>query len=82
MKIHDTLSGSKKSFEPSLDKVRMYVCGITPYSSAHVGHAMSAIVFDVIRRYLEFKGYEVIHIQNFTDVDDNSLIGLQRRMNQ
>ena len=70
MKIHDTLSGSKKSFEPSLDKVRMYVCGITPYSSAHVGHAMSAIVFDVIRRYLEFKGYEVIHIQNFTDVDD------------
>jgi len=48
----------------------MYVCGVTPYSDAHVGHAMSYIVFDTIRRYLEFIGYQVIHIQNFTDVDD------------
>lgn len=70
MKIHDTLSGLKSDFIPLGDKVRMYVCGITPYSSAHVGHAMSAIVFDVIRRYLEHKGHEVVHIQNFTDVDD------------
>jgi cysteinyl-tRNA synthetase len=48
----------------------MYVCGPTVYDKAHVGHAMSAIVFDVIRRYLEFRGYEVAHVMNFTDVDD------------
>ena len=48
----------------------MYVCGITPYSASHVGHAMSYITFDVVRRYLEWRGYNVLHIQNFTDVDD------------
>ena len=48
----------------------MYVCGVTPYDSAHVGHGMSLISFDVIRRYLEHRGYEVRHIQNFTDIDD------------
>src|SRR5438128_1734348 len=48
----------------------MYVCGVTPYSDAHVGHAMSSIVFDTIRRYLEYRGYRVTYIQNFTDVDD------------
>ena len=48
----------------------MYVCGVTPYDSAHIGHAMSAIVFDVIRRYLEHRGYEVRQSQNFTDIDD------------
>ena len=48
----------------------MYVCGPTVYSDAHIGHAMSSIVFDFIRRYLEYKGYEVRHVMNFTDVDD------------
>ncbi len=48
----------------------MYVCGVTPYMDAHVGHAMSYIVFDVVRRYLEFKGYRVNYIQNVTDIDD------------
>ena len=48
----------------------MYVCGVTPYDSAHVGHGMSLMSFDVIRRYLEHRGYEVRHIQNFTDIDD------------
>ncbi len=48
----------------------MYVCGVTPYSSTHVGHALSYVAFDVLRRYLEFLGYEVRHVQNFTDVDD------------
>src|SRR5436190_21070302 len=57
-----------ETIEPG--KVRMYVCGVTPYASAHVGHGMSAIVFDVIRRYLEHRGYEVRHAQNFTDIDD------------
>lgn len=70
MKIHDTLTGAKREFTPLGDEVRMYVCGITPYSSAHVGHAMSAIAFDVVRRYLEYRGHKVRHVQNFTDVDD------------
>ena len=48
----------------------MYVCGITPYDSCHIGHAMSYIIFDVVRRYLEFRGYKVKHVQNFTDIDD------------
>jgi len=50
--------------------VRMYVCGVTVYDDAHIGHAMSAIVFDVVRRYLEWRGYAVRHVVNFTDVDD------------
>ena len=57
-----------ETIEPNV--VRMYVCGVTVYDDAHIGHAMSAIVFDVIRRYLEFRGYEVRHVVNFTDVDD------------
>ena len=48
----------------------MYVCGVTVYNDAHVGHAMSALVFDIIRRYLEYRGYTVRHVMNFTDVDD------------
>lgn len=70
MKIYDTLTGVKREFVPLGDEVRMYVCGITPYSSAHVGHAMSAVAFDVIRRYLENRGHKVNYVQNFTDVDD------------
>lgn len=50
--------------------VRMYVCGVTVYDTAHIGHAMSAIVFDIVRRYLEWRGYRVQHVVNFTDVDD------------
>ena len=57
-----------RTIEPG--KVRMYVCGVTPYDSAHIGHGMSLTSFDVIRRYLEHRGYEVRHIQNFTDIDD------------
>ena len=69
--VFNTLTREKEAFktlEP--DKVRMYVCGPTVYSDAHVGHAMSSIVFDLIRRYLEYKGYDVRHVMNFTDVDD------------
>lgn len=71
IKIFNTLSHKKEDFvtlEPG--KVRMYVCGPTVYNKAHIGHAMSAMVFDIIRRYLEYRGYEVIHAMNFTDVDD------------
>ncbi len=71
MKVFNTLSGRKEDFAPAnAPTVTMYVCGVTPYSSAHMGHAMSYIIFDVIRRYLEFRGYEVRHVQNFTDIDD------------
>jgi cysteinyl-tRNA synthetase len=70
MKITSTLSGQKEEFVPFGDEVKMYVCGITPQAEAHIGHAMSYINFDVIRRYLDFKGYRVRHIQNITDIED------------
>jgi cysteinyl-tRNA synthetase len=71
IQIYNTLTRKVEPFEtlePGV--VKMYVCGVTPYDDAHIGHAMSAIVFDVIRRYLEHRGYTVRHIVNFTDVDD------------
>ncbi len=71
LRIYSTLSRTKEEFRPVEEgKVRMYVCGPTVYNKAHVGHAMSALVFDILRRYLEFKGYQVKHVMNFTDVDD------------
>jgi cysteinyl-tRNA synthetase len=71
MKITNTLSGKKEDFIPLIDgQVKMYVCGITPQSEAHIGHAMSYINFDAIRRYLKFRGYKVKSVQNFTDIDD------------
>ncbi|PPD58185.1 cysteine--tRNA ligase [Dehalogenimonas etheniformans] len=70
MKISNTLTGRKGDFTPLGDPIKMYVCGITPQSSAHIGHAMSYINFDVIRRYLIYRGYDVRYVQNFTDVDD------------
>lgn len=70
MKLYNTLSGQKEEFTTPDGKVRMYVCGITPYAPSHIGHAMMSVVFDVVRRYLEYKGYDITHIQNFTDVDD------------
>ncbi len=69
--VYNTLTHEKAPFvtiEPG--KVRMYVCGPTVYVEAHVGHAMSSIVFDFVRRYLQYKGYDVRHVMNFTDVDD------------
>ena len=71
MKLYNTLSGDAQEFAPADGKtVNMYVCGVTPYSSTHVGHALSYVAFDTLRRYLEHLGYKVRHIQNFTDVDD------------
>jgi cysteinyl-tRNA synthetase len=75
IQIYNTLTRKKEEFqtlEPG--KVRMYVCGPTVYNKSHVGHAMSALVFDVIRRYLEYRNYEVKHVMNFTDVDDKIII--------
>ncbi|MBI5824035.1 MAG: cysteine--tRNA ligase [Chloroflexi bacterium] len=71
LKIYNTLTRKTEEFqtlEPNL--VKMYVCGVTVYNDAHVGHAMSALVFDIIRRYLEYRGYAVRHVMNYTDVDD------------
>ena len=71
MKLYNTLSGETTEFVPADgNTVRMYVCGVTPYSSTHIGHALSYVAFDVLRRYLEHLGYGVRHVQNFTDVDD------------
>jgi cysteinyl-tRNA synthetase len=79
IKIYNTLTRKKEIFETiEPGRVRMYVCGPTVYSQAHIGHAMSALVFDVIRRYLEYRGYEVIHAMNFTDVDDKVINRAQR----
>ena len=70
MKVYNTLSGQKEEFLPQGDEVKMYVCGVTPYDSCHLGHAMSYIIFDVIIRYLKFRGYKVKYVQNITDIDD------------
>ena len=75
MKVYNTLTRSIEEFqtlEPG--KVKMYVCGPTVYAKAHIGHAMSALVFDIIRRYLEFRGFDVRHVMNFTDVDDKIIL--------
>lgn len=70
MKVFNTLTGKKEDFHPRGEGVTMYVCGITAYDKSHIGHAMTYIIFDVIKRYLRFKGYKVKHVQNFTDIDD------------
>ena len=70
MKVYNTLSAREEEFVPQGDVVKMYVCGVTPYAESHLGHAMSYIVFDMVRRYLEFRGYKVKYVQNFTDIDD------------
>jgi len=71
LKIYNTLSRKKEDFIPvEKRKVKMYVCGMTVYSDAHIGHARTYFAFDVIRRYFEYKGYNVTYVQNITDVDD------------
>ncbi len=79
LRVYNTLTRKKEEFqtlEPGL--VKMYVCGVTVYSDAHVGHAMSALVFDIIRRYLEYRGYKVKHVMNYTDVDDKIIARAQK----
>lgn len=69
--LYNTRTRRKEDFVPQRDgQVRMYVCGPNLYGPCHVGHAMSYIVFDVLRRYLEYRGYQVRHVQNFTDIED------------
>ena len=71
LRVTNTLTGQKEVFEPLIpDLVRMYVCGPTPYDHTHIGHARAYTIFDLIRRYLELKGYRVFHVMNITDIDD------------
>lgn len=74
MKIFDTKSGKKVEFEPRISgQVGMYVCGPTVYDHGHLGHGRSAVSFDVIRRYFEYKGYKVKFVSNYTDIDDKMI---------
>jgi cysteinyl-tRNA synthetase len=69
--LFNTLTGRQEVFRPiEPNRVRMYVCGVTVYDYCHIGHARSALIFDVLRRYLEYSGYQVTFVKNFTDVDD------------
>ena len=71
IKIYNSLSQKKEELVPfEGNKVRMYVCGPTVYDSAHLGHARSAVSFDIIQRYLRHAGYDVLFARNFTDIDD------------
>jgi len=71
LRIYNTLTRQKEPFTPLVPgAVGMYVCGVTPYDISHVGHARSAIVFDLIRRYLVFRGYRVSFVKNYTDIED------------
>ncbi len=71
MKVYNTLTNRKEEFVPiEENKVKMYVCGPTVYGLIHIGNARPYVIFDTIRRYLEYKGYDVTYVQNFTDVDD------------
>ncbi|WP_160678954.1 cysteine--tRNA ligase [Clostridium sp. C8-1-8] len=74
MKIYNTLNNKKEEFVPiEKNKVRMYVCGPTVYNFFHIGNGRTFIVFDTIRRYFEYRGYEVKFVQNFTDIDDKMI---------
>lgn len=69
--VYNTLSRHKEEFKPmEAGKVKMYVCGVTPYNHPHIGNARPFVTWDVIRRFFEHEGYDVLHVQNFTDVDD------------
>ncbi|MFW5996145.1 MAG: cysteine--tRNA ligase [Halanaerobiaceae bacterium] len=75
IRVYNTLTGKKEKFEPfEPGKVKMYICGLTVQNYSHLGHIRSAINYDVIRRYLEYSGYEVFTIQNFTDINEKIVV--------
>lgn len=78
LRIFSTLAGKEEEFQPASDVVRMYVCGMTPKFHPHVGHARLFVSMDVVRRYMEYRGFKVHHVQNFTDVDDKIIARGQR----
>jgi cysteinyl-tRNA synthetase len=80
LQVTNTLTGKKEAFAPlNPPTVRMYVCGLTPYDETHIGHARAYVAYDVMRRYLEHKGFDVQHIQNITDVDDRIIARAHER---
>lgn len=80
LRLYSSLGGKKRDFQ-SLEpgKVRMYVCGVTPYDVTHLGHAFSYVQFDTLRRYLTWAGYEVKYVQNLTDIDDDMIMVSKRQ---
>ena len=77
--VFNTLGNRKEPFEPLVPgKVRMYVCGVTVYDLCHIGHARANVAFDIIVRYLRYRGYDVTYVRNFTDIDDKII----RRANE
>ena len=71
LRIYNTLTGRKEEFAPiNPPKVGIYTCGVTVYDYCHIGHARAAVAFDTVRRYMEFKGYDVTFVRNYTDIDD------------
>ncbi len=79
LKIYNSLTKKKEDFKPvEKGKIKMYVCGMTVYSDAHIGHARTYFAFDVIRRYFEYKGFKVTYVQNITDVDDKIIAAANR----
>ena len=74
LKVYNSRTRRKEVFKPRKDKrVQMFVCGITPYNSAHIGNIRTYINYDVIARYLRACGYDVFYLQNVTDIDDDIL---------
>ena len=73
MQLYNALSRTKEAFEPQGNAVTIYVCGITPYDTTHLGHSFTYASFDVLIRYLAYLGHEVNYVQNVTDVDDDIL---------
>lgn len=81
MQIYNTLTRKKEEFNPvEAGTVKIYGCGVTPYKPAHLGHAMQAVIFDIIRRYFEYKGNKVIYVRNYTDIDDK-IINIAKELN-
>ena len=78
MNFFNTVSGKKELFTPNGKNVGLYICGPTVYSDTHLGHAKSYVSFDVMKRWLEYRGHEVTHIQNFTDVSDETALGASK----
>lgn len=80
LKLYNVLTGKREDFIPQEEGiVKMYACGITVSDNAHIGHAYQAVIFDVIRRYLEFKGYKVTYVRNYTDVDDKIIANARKK---
>jgi len=80
LRIYNSLSRKKETFIPiKKGKVTMYVCGMTVYSDAHIGHARTYLAFDLICRYLKYKKYDVTYVQNITDVDDKIILAANNK---